>query len=259
MSECHDSAFNSWLLLFVFVAWKLTIHRICVGLEQDKAEWRHNTDSQLTDQAVSCIYKTPSFITIFAKVCQWIVFGACPTQSTLAHHTCITYILIYHVTSPTEHWQTLCNAVSILPHSKYTHVHLTLLGTTALKTSTGDCQLWYLMYWNSMLSFFLGGGRSRPTLYRAFVRKQVTVLCYPRTRTGGRDNSVDIATRYRLDGPGIESRRGWDFPHPSRPALGPTQPPVSFPGVKWLRCSVHSAPPSSGCKSSPALNLHGWL
>jgi hypothetical protein len=42
----------------------------------------------------------------------------------------------------------------------------------------------------------------------------------------GRDSVVGIATRYELDGPGIESRWGRDFQHPSRPALGPTQPPV---------------------------------
>jgi hypothetical protein len=41
-----------------------------------------------------------------------------------------------------------------------------------------------------------------------------------------RYNAVGIATRYGLDGPGIESRRGPDLTHPSRPALGPTQPPI---------------------------------
>ena len=34
----------------------------------------------------------------------------------------------------------------------------------------------------------------------------------------GRDSSVGIATRYGLDGPGIESRWGRDFPHLPRPA-----------------------------------------
>ena len=37
-----------------------------------------------------------------------------------------------------------------------------------------------------------------------------------------------IATRYELDGPGIESRWGRDFCHPIRPALRPTQPPVQW-------------------------------
>ena len=47
-----------------------------------------------------------------------------------------------------------------------------------------------------------------------------------------RDSSVGIATRYGLDGPGIEYRCGRDFPHPSRSALGPTQPPVQrVPGL----------------------------
>ena len=48
----------------------------------------------------------------------------------------------------------------------------------------------------------------------------------------GRDSSVGIATRYGLDGPGIESRWGRDFPHPSRSALGPTQPLIQWvPGL----------------------------
>ena len=48
----------------------------------------------------------------------------------------------------------------------------------------------------------------------------------------GRDSSAGIATRYGLDGPGIEFRWGRDFPHLSRPALGPTQPPVQWvPGL----------------------------
>jgi len=48
----------------------------------------------------------------------------------------------------------------------------------------------------------------------------------------GRDSSVGIATCYGLDGPEIESRWGRDFPHPTRPALVPTQPPIQWvPGL----------------------------
>ena len=48
----------------------------------------------------------------------------------------------------------------------------------------------------------------------------------------GRDSSVGIATRYWLDGPGIESRWGRDFPRPARPALGPTEHPIQWlPGL----------------------------
>jgi hypothetical protein len=65
-----------------------------------------------------------------------------------------------------------------------------------------------------------------------------------------RVSSVGIATRYGLDGPGIEFRWGRGFPHPSRPALGPTQPavkgvPVYSPRVKRTGPSVYHPPSSS--------------
>ena len=43
----------------------------------------------------------------------------------------------------------------------------------------------------------------------------------------GRDGIVCLATRYGLDGTGIESRWGGDIPHRSGQALEPTQPPVT--------------------------------
>jgi len=45
---------------------------------------------------------------------------------------------------------------------------------------------------------------------------------------GGPGSSAGMATDYWLDGPVIESRWGRDFPHLSRPALGPNQPPVQW-------------------------------
>jgi len=68
---------------------------------------------------------------------------------------------------------------------------------------------------------------------------------------GGPGSSVGMATGYGLDGSGIESWRGRDFPHLSRPALGSTQPPVQWvpglsPGVKSGRgVTLTPHPPSS--------------
>jgi hypothetical protein len=44
----------------------------------------------------------------------------------------------------------------------------------------------------------------------------------------GLDSSVGIANRYGLDGTDFESRLGRDFPHLSRPVMGPTQPPIQW-------------------------------
>ena len=67
----------------------------------------------------------------------------------------------------------------------------------------------------------------------------------------GPGSSVGIATAYRLDSPGIESRWWWwDFPHLSRPALRPTQPPVQWaPGLSGGKVrperDADPSPPSS--------------
>ena len=82
----------------------------------------------------------------------------------------------------------------------------------------------------------------------------------------GRDSSVGIATRYGLDGPEIESRWGQDFLHPSRPALGPTQPRVQWvPGLSWgysdrgvvLTTHPHLATRSRKGRAIPLLTL--WV
>jgi len=63
----------------------------------------------------------------------------------------------------------------------------------------------------------------------------------------GRNSSVDMATRYGLDGPGIESRWGREFPHPFTPAhtTSYTMGTGSFQGVKQPGRGVDHTPPSS--------------
>ena len=69
-----------------------------------------------------------------------------------------------------------------------------------------------------------------PPLHALLCRiynKTSTKPCHGLSKVG-RDSSVSIATRYGLDGPGIESRLGRDFPHTSSPVLGPTQPLIQY-------------------------------
>jgi hypothetical protein len=69
----------------------------------------------------------------------------------------------------------------------------------------------------------------------------------------GRDNVVGMDSRYRLEGPGIESQWGRDFLHLSRLALGATQPPVKWvPSLcarsKQLGRGIEHPPPHLGLR-----------
>lgn len=50
----------------------------------------------------------------------------------------------------------------------------------------------------------------------------------------GWDSSVSTVNHYGLDSPGTENHGGQDLLHPSKLALGPTQPPIrGVPGLSW--------------------------
>jgi hypothetical protein len=79
---------------------------------------------------------------------------------------------------------------------------------------------------------------------------EVTMFLWSVLEICGPGRVVGIATGYGLDGPGIESRKGRDFLHLSRPALGPTQPPIQrVPGLsrgkEWPGRDADPSPPSS--------------
>jgi hypothetical protein len=78
----------------------------------------------------------------------------------------------------------------------------------------------------------------------------------------GPGSVVCITTAYGLDGPGIESRWGRDFPHLSRPALRPNGYRV-FPGgkVRPGRDADLSPPSSAEVKKRviPLLSLRAFV
>jgi hypothetical protein len=90
-----------------------------------------------------------------------------------------------------------------------------------------------------------------------FQTKNTNTLCgqnvkFVNVKPGGvsRDNSVSIATGYRLDCLGFESQRGVSFSSPFQTGPGAhpasyTVGTVSFPGVKWPGRGVDHPPPSS--------------
>ena len=56
-----------------------------------------------------------------------------------------------------------------------------------------------------------------------------------------RDIVAGTATRYGLEGPGIESRWRCNFTHPPITPLGPTQPPIKWGPDLYMRGKVAGA------------------
>ena len=102
---------------------------------------------------------------------------------------------------------------------KHTHTHTCTRARARTHTHTRTHTLSIFSFWNYRQNFkrmVMSANHEAPCYA---IRLHLTDSQWARIAVG-------IATRYGLDGPGIESRWGRDFPHPSRPALKPTQPPV---------------------------------
>ena len=97
---------------------------------------------------------------------------------------------------------------------QYTQFHYMFSHFCILKTDFYTLQ--FINLW--------GHFNSNITMVCTFTKVQwfICSLSSPR----GPSRVVGVATGYGLDGPGIDSRWERDFPYLSRPALGPTQPPV---------------------------------
>jgi hypothetical protein len=119
----------------------------------------------------------------------------------------------------------LCCQVICLTH----HLFLMKICIMCMLSFCGDTKICYRPFFLLWTSYKTLQGTENSVLISVLpllTVKKSLMISYK--GNSGLGSSVGIATDYGLDGPGIESRWGWDFSHTSRPALGPTQPTVQW-------------------------------
>ena len=103
-------------------------------------------------------------------------------------------------------------------------------------------------------------------LFHQVFSLNTNAAAFPESSSLTHSSHLTTSTSHRLDGPGFEYRPGhetFSSPKPSRPALGPIQPPIQwvselFRGGKavgaWYSAEVKA---EWSCTSSPSVWLHG--
>ena len=140
----------------------------------------------------------------------------------LNHLPCINFSLQYFVSL---HSSKICFASSFSKHNG----HLPL---SAFLLTPFSCHIPAISHAIPLLSFL-----EQHSVYNFLPQK--SSLLYIVLMSFSPEISL-YSDSLRPDGPGTEFRWGRDFPHPSRPALGSTQPPVQWvpglcPGCKAVR------------------------